>query len=316
MNEKETKSADWINEAIYWLSRPYIFVVVFSFCFLPITKMAQALESGADFLNIPTDAKGPAMGAANTAMASGAASLFYNAAGLSDSEKSELAFMHAVWIEGGAYDSVNLALPGRKWAFGISYARLDYGSFQARAADRSANGSFSAYDRSISLAASGKVGGINLGIAAKSVKTYAAGYSASALAADIGIMKRAGSFSFGISAKNLGQNLKMLSGETKLPLSVNIGAAINIIPQAAIAVDIQNLVRDGETTIKVGSEYNLFNTFAIRGGYASAIDSGQRNITGFSGGFGFQFANMGIDYSFTPFADFGFTKRVNLSYKF
>ena len=52
------------------------------FLFTPSAKISQALESGAEFLKIDTDARAVSMGSAYTAAADGVNSISYNPAGL------------------------------------------------------------------------------------------------------------------------------------------------------------------------------------------------------------------------------------------
>lgn len=311
----KTLKNDLANEIVYWLSRPWALACLIAFCLIPTAKFAAALESGADFLNIPTDARGTAI-SANTASAQSPSGMFYNAAGLAGASKSAVSFMHAQWIEDGSFDSANVAVAGNKYTVGFSYSKFGYGEFQGRNADRSASRKFSAYDRSISVALGTTFSKTNFGIAVKHITSYAAGSGAHALAFDAGLIKAMGGLSLGFAVKNIGQGLEMESGKSPLPLSLNFGASAKILPQMALALDVQNLVRDGETKISVGTEYNLINSFAVRGGYALALNREARNLSDFSGGFGFSVADMILDYSFTPFADFGSTKRINLSCKF
>ena len=77
----ETKK-DLLNSLVYWLSRPYALALAAAFVFTPATQLAQALESGADFLNIGAGARASALGSAYTALADDANSIYYNPAGL------------------------------------------------------------------------------------------------------------------------------------------------------------------------------------------------------------------------------------------
>ena len=68
------------------------------------TNPAAALESGAQFLKIDTDARAVSMGAAYTALASGVESLAYNPAGLSAVKGVELGFSHTNWLMDSRHD--------------------------------------------------------------------------------------------------------------------------------------------------------------------------------------------------------------------
>jgi len=64
--------------------------------------------------------------------------------------------------------------------------------------------------------------------------------------------------------------------------------------------------------IALGSEYWLYDWFAIRLGYRTKSDIGD----GLHYGLGFAYRDLGIDYAFVPYGDLGSSHRVSLYFIF
>ncbi|MEW5905556.1 MAG: UPF0164 family protein [Elusimicrobiota bacterium] len=99
------------NRAIYLLSRPWVFIPMALFVLMPSAGVSSALESGAEFLRIGSDARASSMGGAYTAAANDVSAIHYNPAGLAAVNGTELGLSHAKWLLDGSYDFVGLAMP-------------------------------------------------------------------------------------------------------------------------------------------------------------------------------------------------------------
>ncbi|MEW5905644.1 MAG: PorV/PorQ family protein [Elusimicrobiota bacterium] len=319
MNREEARKTDALNSLIWWLSRPYALFLGLAFLFTPSCTLLNALETGAEFLNIDPSARSAAMGNAQSALALGAESAWSNPAGLLGLRGRELAFMKADWPEDGAYSAASFAAPiSGGWMGAFSFARLDYGGFQGRDDNRALTGSFEASDKSFALSAAGPLGGgVGFGVTARHFSSHIAGRSASALSADAGVTARLPSapVRVGLAVRNLGGGLDYGYGNNRLPLSVSLGAAVNVLPGMALAADVKRLVYDRETTVSVGTEYMLGGSMMMRGGYAAQM-GGADVLGGFSGGLGIKMSGLRLDYSFTPFAGFGSSKRLTMALMF
>src|SRR5262249_49195502 len=79
---------------------------------------ARAEQPGFAFLEIPTGARAAALGGAYASMSEGVASVFWNAAGLSEAQGFQIVGGHAEMIERLRTD--HFALGGRAWGGGIA----------------------------------------------------------------------------------------------------------------------------------------------------------------------------------------------------
>ena len=318
---------DWANEIVFILSRPYVFAIILAFLFIPAAKISQALESGAEFLKIDTDARAVSMGSAYTAAADGVNAIAYNPAGLASLKGVEFGFSHTNWLLDSKHDFLGLGmplknggglLPSGNWVMGLGVTRLTSGSLESRGADRSASGSFSAYDQSISLAMAGVMGGTRVGLAAKYIEGSIAGEKARAAAVDVGAARGLGNLpvSLGLSVQNLGTPMQYISQKDPLPLTFATGLLFSVAPGFSMALDVKRLVYDKQTGVSIGTEYSFIPGFALRTGYMmnnAALDTKNK---GFSVGAGVNLLNTQLDYSVTPFGILGDAQRISLKKKF
>ncbi|MBI4656653.1 MAG: PorV/PorQ family protein [Elusimicrobia bacterium] len=319
--DRRTKK-DFMNEAIYWLTRPWVVVFAITFLLTPCSKIAEALDSGADFLNIGVGARPSAMGSAFTAVSNDANSIYYNPAGLAAMQKREVSFMHADWVLGEKYDFAAMAIPFGKVSAGISAAKMDHGEIQGRSSNRSSLGGFEARDSVFSIALAQTVGNASsIGLGLKYLTSSIADYSASAFAFDAGFLHKIDGMpvSVGIAVQNMGKGLKFINRRDSLPLSVKFGAAARVFKSVNLAVDFKRLINEKENSFSIGTEYNLLGNMFLRGGYNAKIlnaHDASENLSGISGGVGFNLSNLQIDYAFSPFGDIDTTKKLSLSMKF
>ena len=319
---------NWLNEAIYIASRPWFLILALFFVFMPAAKMSEALESGAEFLRIDTDARAVSMGSAYTAAADGVNAISYNPAGLASLRGVEFGFSHTNWLLDSKHDFIGIGMPmglgagsglrGAGLAVGLGVTRLTSGSMETRGADRRASGSFSAYDQSVSIALARSMGVSRLGMAVKYVEGAIAGEKASAVAVDLGMTSGLGKLpvSAGLSVQNLGTPMKYISQKDPLPLTFAAGLLFNIVPGFNMALDVKRLIYDKQTDVSVGTEYSFIPGFALRTGYMmnnAVIDTRNR---GFSVGAGVNLLGTQVDYSVTPFGVLGDAQKITLKKKF
>lgn len=304
---------DFLNGLVYWLSRPYVLAAALAFLLVPSTQLARALESGADFLNIGAGARASAMGSAYTALSSDANSIYYNPGGLALA-KREVSMMHSAWALGGSYDFLAAAFPAGDFKAAVSFTRLDHGGLDARGPGRESAGTFEASDRAVGLALARNFGGLSLGGGAKLLSSSIAGYEASAVAFDLGAVKKlSGSpLTVGLAVRNMGRGMKFIDRREALPLTLNAGAAYAVLPSVNLAAEVSRQVRERRTVVSVGTEYGLAGMLALRGGYA-ANGGADGALTG---GVGFNAGSLRMDYSFAPFGGMDTTRKFSLSMGF
>ncbi len=281
---------------------------------------AQALDSGATFLKIDTDARAVSMGSAYTALASGVGSIGYNPAGLSAASGVELGFSHANWIMDSMHDFAGVAVPMKTpgLVLGMGITRFSNGSMESRGEDRSAGANFSSYDQAVSLISARRVGGSRLGLAVKYIESEIAGERANAVAVDLGLSRalRGLPLTVGFSVQNLGTSMKYIDQKDPLPLSLSAGVMFSVVPGINLAMDLRRRVYDRQNSVSIGTEYGVLKGFALRTGYLMNNGlAGTRN-KGLSAGAGLNIGGMGVDYAFTPFGELGNAQRITLKTEF
>ena len=183
-----------------WLSVGFGFSPVF----------AQQLTSGADFLQIPSGARGEAMGGAFTAVADDVNALTWNPAGLSMLEYPEFGYLYMLYLGDTGYNFGGFALPFRDGSnsggFGLGAVNLGVPPFD------STNGlapSVSASDTALFVSGAYRFNGlIALGLTGKYLMENIANYNATAFAGDFGLLATPSpEWRIGAGVFNLGQQV-------------------------------------------------------------------------------------------------------------
>ncbi|HBB68188.1 MAG: hypothetical protein A2X28_11270 [Elusimicrobia bacterium GWA2_56_46] len=297
-----------------------------------------ALETGAEFLKIDTDARAVSMGSAYTATADGINSLSYNPAGLASIKSAEFGFSHTTWLMDSRHDFVGVGMPfGNKTrgvgsgkrgraAVGLGVVRLSNSDMEIRNADESTGGSFSSYDQAVTLGfamGNPEIKRWGMGAAVKYIESSIAGVKARAVAADFGLNRtlRGMPVTFGLSVQNLGTPMKYISQKDPLPLTLAGGVAVGVISGFNLAMDVKRSVYDKRTTVSVGTEYTLMSVVSLRSGLTMNRDFANKVGLGgvrgnFSAGAGLNFWGMNMDYAMQPYGELGNTQKITLRKKF
>jgi hypothetical protein len=323
--DTKTPRHDIANSIVYYLSRPWVIVPMLLFLLLPVTRVSQALETGAEFLRIDTDARAGAMSSAGTASAMGISAMNYNPAGIVSMGRGEMALSHSAWYLGASHDfaGAGFALQGDKgWKMGLSFTRLASGEMEGRSTSRSRSSGYTAYDQAAGVALARQYGAYSVGGAVKYIESSIAGIKGSGYAVDLGMKRalRGIPASVGLSVQNLGPGITYISQREKLPLSVNAGIMYMPISGFMLNFDAKRYVYDKYTTYSLGTEYMLFggagsmSALSLRGGMNAAM--GQDAAGAFTAGAGIRLMNMDLDYAMSPNRDLGSTQRITLKKKF
>ena len=92
--------------------------------------------------------------------------------------------------------------------------------------------------------------------------------------------------------------------------------AYALSPQISLASDI-DFYSDTKPIFKQGMEYAYGQTLFLRVGYEYTSDGRSfGNNNGFSVGGGLKISACELDYTYSPYQDFGNTHRIALAYKF
>ena len=321
----KTNPHDMLNRIVYLLSRPWVLGAALVFVFTPSVRISEALESGAEFLRIDTDARAGAMSSAGAASAMGISAMNYNPAGIATIGKGEAALSHSALYLGTVHDFVGagFSMPGSAgWKMGLSFARLSSGSMEGRTASRSRSGGYSAYDQAASLAVARQYGRDSVGGAVKYIERSIAGVKGTGYAVDMGVKRglRGIPVSVGIAVQNLGPGIKYISQRDQLPLSVSAGIMFMPVQGFMLNFDARRYVYDKYTTYSLGTEYALYggpgtmSGLSLRGGVNGG--AGQSAAGAFSAGAGIKLMNADLDYAMSPEGSLGSIQRITLKKKF
>ena len=294
-------------------------------------------------------------GAMTATESGGSVSLFYNPATMTNlSGTADLSFAQSKWIADIDYNQAGAAFKpagGRYGVIGLSFLSVDYGSIQetVRADNESGYLDIGTYQPTAMAIGLGyarsltnifDVGGqvkyvtqslgqspmsAEVDDATGDVEYVREGNSVNSLAFDFGVVYRTGfrSLVLAMDVRNFSQEITYRREEFELPLVFQIGVSMDVMDLTNLGRDMHGLVlyvdashpRSYSEQLKLGAEYLLANTLALRAGYRYPTDEPEFNV-----GIGVQqkFGNLGFsfDYAYTQFGVFGNINRLGVGFTF
>lgn len=308
--------------------------------------LEKVAQSTMNFLLVGISPKAGAMGEAFNVIGRGAESVFFNPAGVVESEhRVDLKFYATQWIADINYMGGAVALnAGNFGSLGLSFLSVDYGTIHGTSLilkneiaqyplgykDDGVVDNVGAYalgltyGKAIStqflIGGSMRLAGQNLG-----QSRFAGGVkdnNATKLIFDAGVKYYTGlrSFRFGMAIRNFSSNIKREEISEQLPLLFTMGMALDLFDfvtpmqsetqSLTLAVDFLHPNNYLER-LNIGLEYMLFEKIALRGGYQT-----NRDLASWSAGVGVN-TNIGanpveIDYSYSNFDIFEGVNRLSI----
>jgi len=295
------------------------------------------------FLKIPAGAKAPAMGGAYTGIAGDAYAVYYNPAGIAVLPGSEVTASYNNYLSDiqGGYLSYIFDWT-RKGKLGVTVNYLNYGDTPKLDGNGNELGEFGAGALALSLTFAKKwergeedyspmedetypenaLSGFAVGASAKFIYESIDDYSSDAVAIDLGLQYglKDRRTSVGVSASNLGFQLKGLSSGHKDPLPAivraGIGHSLKAMP-LTIAVDAIKPF-DNDFRLGAGVNFTQFEQLELRVGYNTIGEdyktgSDSDDWGGISFGAGLKIDKFVLDYAYIPFADLGNSHRLAIS---
>lgn len=305
-------------------------VIIALFFIVPVQSKINenAGTTGFSFLKLGVGAKAVAMGGAFVAVADDPSTVYYNPAGTMNLEgRQVMAGYHnyVLDVQSGFVAGVVPFLGTRKAAFFVDY--LNLGDFVETDIHGVPTGNFSGGDIMIGVNFSSNFhkdwsAGVNL----KFINESAAGYSAQAAAADLGVLYRFRDLrtTAGACVYNLGGALSAFTPEgskEKLPMGLRVGVAHSLRELPLIVALDGVLPNDNDPYLNAGVELYRFKPLYLRAGYSTfgenyKTGSDSDAFGGFSFGFGLDYKKYHIAYAFVPYLDLGSSHRVTLIGKF
>jgi hypothetical protein len=264
---------------------------------------SDAGRTAADFLKIGIGAQSAGMAGAYSSVSTGAPAAYWNPAGLPRSDGGEILLGHSAWYQDISLEHISGAFPVHdRVSVAASFTYLNYGDIAGFDVSNNSTDNLTAHDW---------VGGLSLGVAVteefslgvtgKYVNQKLDQFSASAIAADLGLRYQRDQVTFSLVAANLGTNLKFDQTEEKLPRSARVGVAARLLNGALLSAIEFEQPTAGGGVLKNGLEWTYDNQYFVRTGYRYEL--GQENQSFGSGlnmGAGFRYGAAEINYAFTP----------------
>jgi len=282
----------------------------------PCAFAAAAGNTAGQVLKLGAGARQAALGDAGATDAGDSQAVFWNPAGLGLADRCSAAAGYSRLVDSSGYSSISAACPTRYGVFAGGLQYLSYGTLDSLDNTGGVDGEFSPSERVVSaawgLASADKT--LLAGAAVKQV-SVTIDNTATALAADLGLIKRFSVFSLGAALKNAGQKVKFNSAEENLPRTIKAGARADL-ERVSLILDV-NSAKDG-AWLSGGAEFWLPRggedaPVALRAGYTTRSDAGGLN---FSLGCGITENSWGLDYAFVSSGDLGAMHHITLSYLF
>jgi len=262
--------------------------------------------SGAQFLNIGLGAKATAMGESYVAGVGDATAIYWNPAGMSTLDRTQILASHNFWLMDMSLQYLGFVAPTD---FGHIGAALTYSSSGSipRYENFEHVGDYSAYDMAGAVAYSFRLTGeFSLGGSLKFIQQRIDDASALGVAFDVGVHQTfRGSLPIhlGASIRNLGSDMTFIGESDPLPLNYSAGVALDFGAMTMASAICKP--RDEEVSLGMGGELFLKETLALRVGYSG--------LRGMSTGMALSLGGTCFEFSYLPMTDVGSSVTIGMT---
>ena len=254
--------------------------------------------NAAPHLGMGSGARSLGLGGAFTAIADDATSTIWNPAGLPAVDDLTITLSSARLSLDRKHNFIGLIKKvGANGGLGLAVVNAGVDDIPSRSADDQAGSSFNYNSNAYSLSYGHDLGAVSLGASTRMFMDSFGDHSSESGfgGADIGLLgsNSASTFSYGIAARNIGG---MIAG-SELPILIAGGLSYRVLHKnvATFSVDVQHEIVDlpeSPTSLHIGTEYLIANTFAIRGGSKLNADRSRLFV-----GFGVNVGGLQLDYA-------------------
>ena len=304
---------------------------------LPVLGAQRVGITAADFLKIGVGARANAMGESFAAVNNDAYALFYNPAGITQFDKTEIAVAHTVWFVGLQHDFIGgvYHLDGQN-SVGISIVSLQSDDMPVTTEFQPyGTGAYFKYgDLSFGATYARRMtDNFSFGVSVKYVDETLAQLSMHGVLIDLGTYywTGLGTTRFAVSVSNFGGQLTP-SGSVNLVDGTTVSSFQSFSPPTIFRIGFAfepyqdetnkltasaqlNHPADNSENISVGAEYSYISTFFLRAGYKINVDE-QSYSLGAGVRADARFAIVFFDYAFTPYQRLGDVHRFSLNLRF
>ena len=281
--------------------------------------VTSAASLAAPLENLEGSARDLSMGSAFVGVADDLSSLFFNTAGLSCLQRSEVALHHNSYLAGTFQETLTAGFPVGDMG-GIAFA-LDYinwGTLDLRDSFGQSQGSYN--DSDVGFTAGwGKewAKGFSTGLSLRALQQKVVNDLYTSLAGDLGLLwSPVQDLRLGASYLNLGTPVAGSSLSQELLLGSSLKLAFS--RDFSLLTALSGTYTPGSVgSGQCGLEGVLNRQWALRLGYQIPFYNDQvGGLTGFTAGAGLRVDALSLDYAYLPFGTLGTSNRISLSYQF
>jgi hypothetical protein len=340
------------------LKKLKIILIIFLILSIPaycqyVTNVSAVGTTAASFLEIEVGSRAIGMGGAFVAVADDASAIYWNPAGLSRLEKSELTFTHTEWLIDINFDFTGGILSlGSNGIVGLSITALSMPDMEVRTVEEpeGTGERFSVGSMALGLTyARNLTDRFSIGFNTKYIQEKIWHMTATSFAVDFGTLfiTHFKDMRLGMTISNFGTDMTLsgrdvlvyhdidpsimgnnelteaglITDKWPLPLIYRVGLAMDVIKfnknRLTLAIDAVHPNNNTEY-LSFGAEFVLNNLLFLRGGYSSlgkrASEEGLQFGAGFKGNIGM--ISLKVDYAFAEFGRLGNIQRVTLGMEF
>ena len=262
-----------------------------------VAPVCFAGVNAAPHLGMGSGARSLGMGGAFTAVADDATSTIWNPAGLPAVDDLTITLSSARMSLDRRHSFIGLIKSVGNGGLGLSVINAGVDGITSYNSKGDRTGSFNHTSNAFALSYGHDLGPVSLGLSARMYADSFGDHSSTSgfAGADVGFLghNQASTFSYGIAARNLGSAI----GEDQVPVKIAGGLAYRVLHKhvATFSVDVEHELVDlpeSATSVHLGSEYLIANTFAIRGG--TKLNTDRRQLFA---GFGVNVGGLQLDYA-------------------
>jgi hypothetical protein len=296
-------------------------VLIALLCLLPNPVAAQVAvgASAGEFLGFEIGAGSAGLAGANTSVASGVSSQFWNPSLLAGMSRPQASMMHATWLGDLQYEWIGYARPLglNKGVGSVSVAYFHMPNISGVDEFDNPTGDFRVHDMAFTVGyARPIVKGLMFGVNGKMIRQTLATASGSGAAVDLGTSARIAGATVGATIQNLGPSIKFGGGSYPLPQQTRFGISRPFLAEKLLLAADYNMPRAYYDDVRVGAEVRPISAIALRLGYRREGGVKDDPATGFSFGLGAHVGPLNVDYAMTPSNGFSDIHRMSFGYTF
>ncbi|MCK5598675.1 PorV/PorQ family protein [bacterium] len=274
-----------------------VFIVMFL-----VFAYGISASTSLQFLKLGISARSCGMGEAFTAVANDASAIYWNPAGIIQSQKHQIIFNQAMLFSGVSYTNLGYSQRfGTDKAFGLAFSYLAAGTVEETTEEfKDGTGeSLSVNNMRVSLAYSQSFSKrVFLGGSFKFMSETLGDISGSGMAFDFGLLFIVNNhINLGMVLQNIGTGVSYPNLTEELPKNLKLGIAFRLIKwkdnKLIGSIDLIKTI-DEDLRYNVGFEYLLKNMIFLRAGYKGNLDE-----EGICAGLGVKLKMVQIDYSYS-----------------